>query len=74
MGIGERVVSLKELKESPNLVDKVDGVAEVFPEDKFTIVKNTPGGREGRGYDGGRGERLPRLEAGRRGDRRKQRY
>ncbi|MCQ4450248.1 MAG: plasma-membrane proton-efflux P-type ATPase [Sulfolobales archaeon] len=39
VGIGERVVSLKELKESPNLVDKVDGVAEVFPEDKFTIVK-----------------------------------
>jgi ATPase, P-type (transporting), HAD superfamily, subfamily IC len=43
VGIGERVVSLKELKESPNLVDKVDGVAEVFPEDKFTIVKMLQG-------------------------------
>ncbi|MGC9104950.1 MAG: plasma-membrane proton-efflux P-type ATPase [Thermoprotei archaeon] len=43
VGIGENVVSLKELKENPNIADKVDGIAEVFPEDKYYVVKALQG-------------------------------
>lgn len=42
-GVGERVVSVKELRERgaslEEVVDSVDGLAEVFPEDKFNVVK-----------------------------------
>ncbi|MCC6066034.1 MAG: plasma-membrane proton-efflux P-type ATPase [Thermofilum sp.] len=42
-GVGERVVSVKELRERgaslEEVVDGVDGLAEVFPEDKFNVVK-----------------------------------
>lgn len=39
VSIGERVISIKELKEEKNVnVDSIDAFAEVIPEDKFNIV------------------------------------
>ncbi|MGB9553530.1 MAG: HAD-IC family P-type ATPase, partial [bacterium] len=45
VGIGSRVRSLAELKELPDrefssLLEQLDGIAEVFPEDKYQIVKH----------------------------------
>jgi len=42
-GVGSRVVSVRELRERgaslDEVVEEVDGLAEVFPEDKFDVVK-----------------------------------
>ena len=45
VGIGSNVISISELrnlksdKEQADLVEKIDGIAEIYPEDKFRIVK-----------------------------------
>ncbi|MGB9709496.1 MAG: plasma-membrane proton-efflux P-type ATPase [Infirmifilum sp.] len=43
VGIGERVLSVRDLrssgKELVDVIDEVDGLAEVYPEDKFHVVK-----------------------------------
>ncbi|MBB5254904.1 plasma-membrane proton-efflux P-type ATPase [Sulfurisphaera ohwakuensis] len=39
VGIGENVVKVSDIKEKPEIVEKVDGLAEVYPEDKYTVVK-----------------------------------
>lgn len=39
VGIGENVVKVSEFKENPEIVDKVNGLAEVYPEDKYEVVK-----------------------------------
>ncbi|QIW23703.1 plasma-membrane proton-efflux P-type ATPase [Sulfolobus sp. S-194] len=39
VGIGENVVKVSDIKEKPELVEKIDGLAEVYPEDKYTVVK-----------------------------------
>lgn len=39
VGIGENVVKASDVKENPEIVEKVDGLAEVYPEDKYTVVK-----------------------------------
>lgn len=43
VGIGERVESVRELKSSgrslAEVIEEVDGLAEVYPEDKFNVVK-----------------------------------
>lgn len=39
VGIGENVERMSDVKENPELIEKVDGLAEVYPEDKYTVVK-----------------------------------
>lgn len=39
VGIGENVMKASNIKENPELIEKVDGLAEVYPEDKYTVVK-----------------------------------
>jgi len=39
VGIGENVERISDVKEKPELIEKVDGLAEVYPEDKYTVVK-----------------------------------
>ena len=39
VGIGSNVVKVSEFKENPKIVDQIDGLAEVYPEDKYTVVK-----------------------------------
>jgi H+-transporting ATPase len=39
VGIGENVVKVSEFKENPEIVDKINGLAEVYPEDKYEVVK-----------------------------------
>lgn len=40
VGIGDRIIDVSELKESAELAEKSDGFAEVYPEDKYLIVKD----------------------------------
>ncbi|BCU70948.1 plasma-membrane proton-efflux P-type ATPase [Stygiolobus caldivivus] len=39
VGIGPNVVKVNEFKENPKIIDQIDGLAEVYPEDKYTVVK-----------------------------------
>jgi len=39
VGIGSNVVKVSEFKENPKMIDQIDGLAEVYPEDKYTVVK-----------------------------------
>jgi H+-transporting ATPase len=39
VGIGSNVVKVSEFKENPKIIDQIDGLAEVYPEDKYTVVK-----------------------------------
>ena len=39
VGIGENVVKVSVFKENPGIVNQIDGLAEVYPEDKFEVVK-----------------------------------
>ncbi|WP_369609457.1 plasma-membrane proton-efflux P-type ATPase [Sulfurisphaera javensis] len=39
VGIGENVIRVSDVKEKPEMIEKVDGLAEVYPEDKYSVVK-----------------------------------
>jgi H+-transporting ATPase len=57
LGLGTTIVKISDLKESPEervskLVEEGDGFAEIYPEDKYLIVKNLQKGKQVVGMTG----------------------